>query len=143
MKKKLTIPPKANMALYWSRVWLKMQRKGITPATKNLEMVIMMNMEGEWEEMGKKEETFSWFVAWQALKRMTCRADSQEWIDKMVLLWKIAFVPNFHLYFSNHYFIFSRHDKQTIFLKYIFGEIFVTPSIFFNAKASPGTNPNK
>ena len=47
MKQKLTIPPKANMALYWSRVWLKMQRKGITPATKNLEMVIMMNKEEE------------------------------------------------------------------------------------------------
>lgn len=45
MKKKLTIPPNANMALYWSRVWLKMQRKGMTPATKNLERVFMMIME--------------------------------------------------------------------------------------------------
>ena len=93
--------------------------------------------------MGKEEETFSWFVAWQALKRMTCRADSQKWIDKMALLWKTVFVPNFHLYFSNHYFIFSRHDEQTIFLKYTFGEIFVTPSIFFNTKASPGTDPSE
>ena len=36
VEKRLTIPPKANMALYWSKVWLKMQKKGITPATKNL-----------------------------------------------------------------------------------------------------------
>ena len=36
VENRLTIPPKANMALYWSKVWLKMQKKGITPATKNL-----------------------------------------------------------------------------------------------------------
>ena len=60
-----TIPPKANMALYWSKVWLKMQRKGITPATKNL--VIRMNMTlMEVDSDRKEDETFSWFVAWQA-----------------------------------------------------------------------------
>ena len=42
------------------------------------EMVFMMNME-EMEE----EETFSWFVAWQALRKMTCRADSQKWIEQI------------------------------------------------------------
>ena len=36
VENRLTIPPKANIALYWSKVWLKMQKKGITPATKNL-----------------------------------------------------------------------------------------------------------
>ena len=36
VENRLTIPPKANMALYWSKVWLKMQKKGIPPATKNL-----------------------------------------------------------------------------------------------------------
>ena len=30
----LTIPPRANMALYWRRVWLKMQRKGMAPAIR-------------------------------------------------------------------------------------------------------------
>ena len=112
MKKKLTIPPNANIALYWSRVWLKMQRKGMTPATKNLERVIVMSMEEKvmmsmeevvmmrMEEMvvmmsmeevvimmsmEKKEDegTFSWFVAWQALRKMTCRADSQKWIEQI------------------------------------------------------------
>ena len=62
-----TIPPKANMKLYWSKVWLKMQRKGITPATKNLVMVLTMNMTVMEEDSDRKEdETFSWFVAWQA-----------------------------------------------------------------------------
>ena len=52
------------MALYWSKVWLKMQRKGITPATKNLVMVIRMNMTVMEEDSDRKEdETFSWFVA--------------------------------------------------------------------------------
>ena len=71
------------MALYWSKVWLKMQRKGITPATKNLlVMVIRINM----KEMELEEETFSWFVALQALRRMTCRTDSPERTDRIVLL---------------------------------------------------------
>ena len=97
MKKKLTIPPKANMALYWSNVWLKMQRKGITPATKNLGMVIVMSKEEKvmmsMEEMEimmsideVEEETFSWFVAWQALRSMTYRADSQTWIEQICSL---------------------------------------------------------
>ena len=104
------------MALYWSKVWLKMQRKGITPATKNLVMVIRMNMkvmEGE-DKDRKEEETFSWFVAWQAQRRMTYHAASQELIDKMVLLWKTVFVPSFHLYFSKLNLIFL--DTVTIFL---------------------------
>ena len=111
-----TIPPKANMALYWSKVWLKMQRKGITPATKNLVMVIKMNMKvTEVEDKDRKEEeTFSWFVAWQALRRMTYHAASQELIDKMVLLSKTVFVPSFHMYFSKLNLIFQ--DTVTIFL---------------------------
>ena len=82
-----TIPPKANMALYWSKVWLKMQRNGITPATKNLVMVTRMNMKVmKGDKDGKEEETFFWFAAWQALRRMTYHTASQELIDKMVLL---------------------------------------------------------
>ena len=106
-----TIPPKANMALYWSKVWLKMQRKGITPATKNLVMAIRMNTKVmEEDKYRKEEETFSWFVAWQALQRTTYHAVSQELIDKMVLLWKTVFVQNFHLYFSKLEPHMSRHN---------------------------------
>ena len=85
-KRILTIPPKANMALYWSKVWLKMQRKGITPATKNLLLVCSIAA---------------------APKRMTYRTDSQERIDKMILLWKTVFAPDIHLYFSKIYIIFQ------------------------------------
>ena len=35
------MPPKANMPLYCSRVWLKMQRKGMAPATKNLAKLVI------------------------------------------------------------------------------------------------------
>ena len=95
-----TIPPKANMALYWSKVWLKMQRKGITPATKNLVMVIRMNMTVMEEDSDRREdETFSWFVAWQdwqAPRRMTYHTVSQELSDTKFLLWKTGFVSNFH-----------------------------------------------
>ena len=31
----LTIPPKAKVAFHPSKVWQKMQRKGMTPATRN------------------------------------------------------------------------------------------------------------
>ena len=66
----------------------------------------------EEDKYRKEEETFSWFVAWQALQRMTYHAVSQELIDKMVLLWKTVFVQNFHLYFSKLEPHISRHDHN-------------------------------
>ena len=40
--------------------------------------------ENEGDEL--EEETFSWFVALQALRRMTCRTDSPERTERIVLL---------------------------------------------------------
>ena len=76
------MPPKANMPLYCSRVWLKMQRKGMAPATKNLAKLVIRGGKGENKDL-ERMITFSWFVAWQILERLTYRSDSQKKIDKI------------------------------------------------------------
>ena len=38
----LTMPPRAKTALYWRRVWLKMQRKGMTPAIRKRLLAVNM-----------------------------------------------------------------------------------------------------
>ena len=48
------MPPKANMPLYCSRVWLKMQRKGMAPATKNLAKLVIRR--GKRREQGFGED---------------------------------------------------------------------------------------